>query len=50
LFDDDPILTKEGRNAQKKRGGTGVLKLTKDSNGILIAKRDIILGMNIPGY
>jgi protocatechuate 3,4-dioxygenase, beta subunit len=50
LFEDDPILTKEERDAQKKRGGNGVLKLTKDSNGVLIAHRDIILGKNIPGY
>jgi protocatechuate 3,4-dioxygenase beta subunit len=50
LFDDDPILTKEERAAQKKRGGDGIIKLTKDSKGILIAHRDIILGKNIPGY
>jgi protocatechuate 3,4-dioxygenase, beta subunit len=50
LFDDDPILTKEERNEQKKRGGNGILKLTKDSKGNLIAHRDIILGQNIPGY
>jgi protocatechuate 3,4-dioxygenase beta subunit len=50
LFDDDPILTKEERDAQKKRGGKGLLKLTKDSKGNLIAHRDIILGLNIPGY
>ena len=50
LFDDDPILSKEERNAQKKRGGNGILKLTKDSKGIIIAHRDIILGQNIPGY
>ena len=50
LFDDDPILTKKERDAQQKRGGNGIIKLTKDSNGIQIAKRDIILGLNIPGY
>ena len=50
LFDDDPILTKHERDAQKKRGGNGILKLTKDANGLLIAHRDIILGLNIPGY
>jgi protocatechuate 3,4-dioxygenase beta subunit len=50
LFDDDPILTKEERNAQKKRGGNAIIKLTKSSNGMLIAHRDIILGLNIPGY
>ena len=50
LFEDDPILTKEEKAAQKKRAGNGILKLTKDSNGTLIAHRDIILGLNIPGY
>jgi len=50
LFDDDPILTKEERAAQKKRGGAGVLKLTKRADGILVAQRDIILGLNIPDY
>lgn len=50
LFDDDPILNKKERDAQQKRGGNGIIKLTKNSNGVLIAKRDIILGLNIPGY
>jgi len=50
LFEDDPILTNEEKAAQKKRGGNGILKLNKDSNGALIAHRDIILGLNIPGY
>ena len=50
LFDDDPILTKKEREAQQKRGGNGIIKLTKDSKGILIAHRDIILGQNVPGY
>lgn len=50
LFDDDPILTNKERTAQKKRGGNGIIKLTRSSNGILIAHRDIILGLNIPDY
>jgi len=50
LFEDDPRLTQEERGAQKKRGGAGILKLTKNSNGILMAQRDIILGLNIPDY
>ena len=32
-----------------KRGGTGIVELWK-SDGILVAKRDIILGKNINGY
>jgi protocatechuate 3,4-dioxygenase beta subunit len=50
LFDDDPILSKEERDSQQKRGGNGIIKLTKDSKGMLIAHRDIVLGLNIPGY
>ncbi|MBA4054582.1 MAG: intradiol ring-cleavage dioxygenase [Marivirga sp.] len=50
LFDDDPILNTEERTRQKKRGGSGIVKLTKNSNGIMVAHRDIILGLNIPDY
>jgi protocatechuate 3,4-dioxygenase, beta subunit len=50
LFDDDPILSTRERNNQQKRGGDGILKTTKGRNGMLIARRDIILGKNIPGY
>jgi protocatechuate 3,4-dioxygenase, beta subunit len=48
VFDDDPVLSAEERN-RKHRCGSGILKLTSD-NGILLAKRDIILGLNIPDY
>jgi protocatechuate 3,4-dioxygenase beta subunit len=50
LFDDDPILTKEERLNQKQRGGSGIIKLTKNKHGMLVGKRDIVLGKNIPGY
>ncbi len=50
LFDDDPFLTTEERNKAENRGGNGIIKLSKDSNGMLLCKRDIILGKNIPGY
>lgn len=50
LFDDDPILTPGERKRQEQRGGNGILKLTKDPQGLLIATRDIVLGKNIPGY
>jgi protocatechuate 3,4-dioxygenase beta subunit len=50
LFDADPILTEQDRNTQRGRGGYGLLKLTKGKNGMLIAKRDIVLGLNVPGY
>jgi protocatechuate 3,4-dioxygenase beta subunit len=50
LFDDDPLLTREERSRQEKRGGDGIIKLTKNSKGTWEGKRDIILGMNIPSY
>ncbi len=50
LFDDDPFLTAEERNKAENRGGNGIIKLSKDSSGMLLCKRDIILGKNIPGY
>jgi protocatechuate 3,4-dioxygenase beta subunit len=50
LFDDDPFLTTEERSHAENRGGNGIVKLSKDPTGILLCKRDIILGKNIPGY
>jgi protocatechuate 3,4-dioxygenase beta subunit len=48
-FDDDPMLTQKERNVLKNRCGSGILKPIL-KNGILSAKRDIILGLNIPDY
>jgi protocatechuate 3,4-dioxygenase beta subunit len=50
LFDDDPILTAKERARQEGRGGKGIIKPTKDKSGMQIVKRDIILGLNVPGY
>lgn len=49
LFEDDPILSTKEKNSQPGRGGKGVIKVTK-VNSMQIAKRDIILGLNVPGY
>ena len=49
-FDDDPLLTTQLRNKAENRGGNGIVKLTKNSDGLLVCKRDIILGLNIPNY
>ncbi len=48
-FDDDPNLTSRIRNKKKFRGGNGILKLVKN-NTLQEAKRDFILGLNIPNY
>lgn len=49
LFDDDPILTTERRAKLSQRAGSGVVTATIEK-GLLHVERDIILGMNIPGY
>jgi len=49
VFDDDPLLTQEKRNALENRGGSGIAK-PEVQNGILTIKRNIILGLNIPNY
>jgi len=50
LFDDDPMLTTRERTQQRKRGGSGIVTLSKNEKGIWLGKRDIILGLNIPNY
>ncbi|UII20514.1 intradiol ring-cleavage dioxygenase [Fulvivirga ligni] len=49
LFNSDPLLTKQERLSQENRGGSGIIKLTMEDD-IWTAHRDIILGLNIPGY
>ncbi len=50
LFDDDALLTAAERAKQEKRGGTGIIRLTKNTAGIWVGRRDIVLGKNIPNY
>lgn len=49
LFADDPQLSSEDRNGTRGRGGSGVVQPQRQGN-VLVAKRDIILGKNIPDY
>ncbi|HEY1115279.1 MAG TPA: hypothetical protein VGE66_17025 [Chitinophagaceae bacterium] len=49
LFADDPQLSKEDRERASGRGGSGLVQ-TQRKGDILVAKRDIILGKNVPGY
>ncbi len=46
VFEGDPNLENEWSN---NRGGPGVVTLNRE-NGLLVAERDIILGLNVPGY
>jgi protocatechuate 3,4-dioxygenase beta subunit len=50
LFEGDPFLTEKVRKSLGNRGGNGIVKTSKVKNGNLIMKRDIILGVNVPGY
>ncbi|WP_435353621.1 intradiol ring-cleavage dioxygenase [Emticicia sp. SJ17W-69] len=49
-FDDDSLLTEQERANFQNRGGSGIIKLSKNEKGVWIGKRDIILGKNIPNY
>ncbi len=49
LFDDDPLLTRQERAKLENRGGSGILRLSKRA-GVLVGKRNIVLGLNIPNY
>lgn len=49
-FDDDPMLTTSERAKRPKRGGSGIITLTKGTDGVWHGKRDIVLGRNIPNY
>ena len=49
LFADDPLLKPADKNPAQPRGGSGVLTPVK-KDGMLRATRNIILGLNIPGY
>lgn len=47
VFEDDPLLKPERKFGN--RGGSGLMKPVQ-KDGMLHIKRDIILGLNIPGY
>jgi protocatechuate 3,4-dioxygenase beta subunit len=49
VFDDDPLLPEKERKPAKPVGGRGVLKTTMD-DGMLRARRDITLGLNVVNY
>ena len=48
-FEGDPYLTAEKRAKNRQYGGKGIVGLI-EKNGLLHAKRDIILGKNIRNY
>ncbi len=50
LFDDDPILTDRDRRDQQRRGGKGIIKPAHTGDCLQVVRRDIVLGLNVPGY
>lgn len=50
LFEGDPYITEADRKRLPQRGGPGILRVETRNNGMLSVKRDIILGLNVPGY
>lgn len=49
VFDDDVLLSSAARNRLANRSGSGVLRLVQKGD-VQIGERNIILGLNIPGY
>lgn len=50
LFNDDPLLTASERKKLPQRGGSGIVLLQAVKDGLWIAERNLILGLNIPDY
>jgi protocatechuate 3,4-dioxygenase beta subunit len=49
VFADDPLLTPARRNQLENRGGSGIVPLRKEG-ALWKGERDIMLGLNVPGY
>jgi protocatechuate 3,4-dioxygenase beta subunit len=50
VFGDDPLVTGEERGKMEGRGGSGVVDVTRNKEGVWVGRRDILLGRNIPHY
>lgn len=50
LFEGDPLITAKVRSGKRNYGGSGIIELGKTADGMLLCKRDIYLGRNIPNY
>jgi protocatechuate 3,4-dioxygenase beta subunit len=44
VFEGDPLLTAEHRARLRQRGGTGIVRLARDADGVLRVTRNIYLG------
>lgn len=50
MFEDDSLLTASIKTKVSNRGGSGIVKLTKDKDGVWQGRRDIVLGLNVSNY
>lgn len=50
VFKDDPFVDAAYEPAQQNRGGSGLITLTKTDDRTWKGSRDIVLGLNVPGY
>ena len=50
FFEEDSLITERIKNRLEKRGGSGIIKLTKNENGAWTGRRDIVLGLHVPKY
>ncbi|MEQ1584627.1 MAG: intradiol ring-cleavage dioxygenase [Cyclobacteriaceae bacterium] len=50
MFDDDPLLDSNERSHVNNRGGSGILKLERNSAGEWEGTRNIVLGLNVANY
>ena len=48
VFADDPLVTAQYRKDQGERGGSGIVKLTRDAEGRWVGVRDIVLERHPP--
>jgi protocatechuate 3,4-dioxygenase beta subunit len=49
-FADDPLLSQEDRKVIAIRGGGSRILDLKSEDGLLVGRKDIVLGLNVPGY
>ncbi len=49
VFDDDSLVTDWMKDRYEKRGGSGVLKISRTGD-MQVARHDVVLGLNVPGY
>lgn len=51
VFSDDPLLSEaDRRDARDARGGGGLVVPVEDGSGFWTVRRDIALGLGVPGY